>query len=556
MNRSRTAWLWTRRALASSLLILVGFGCNGPGSEETAEPTGILILSVDTLRYDVLGFAGGTETPVLDGLAAAGTSFSHAMAPMPRTTPALGSLLTGLWPQNHGSREVGDPLVAHVETLAQRLQAAGWTTMAVSVNDSAGPKQGLDRGFERFVSYRDLLTRVGDDLYHEKSPSGPRGTGWATATTDAALRLVDESVADQPWFLWTFYFDPHFVYRPPAPWQDDLEAQGCWELYASYAERTHRGGEIFADIGGVASAALEDCWKLYEAEVRYTDHEIGRLLAGLETRGLLEDTLIVFTADHGENFGEAGLFFEHGDNGHDAGLRVPLVFKGPRVAAGRVDPTAVSLVDVLPTLLGQVGLTTDSAAVDGEDLGLRLAPSASLPPDASRIVFAESASALLNEAREPLITGRLGSRVCVNSETTTLCRQHGELELFDRTLDPGLVDPQPAPATVATESLVAILDRWPAESARERVARTTRFKLIQFPRPEGGYRSELYDLAGAGEGKDVSAEHPTVLEGLTAALEDWAAGIPRQVEREPDAELEESLRNLGYVGRERQSNRN
>jgi arylsulfatase A-like enzyme len=408
----------------------------------------------------------------------------------------------------------------------------------------------LARGFDHFATYRDLLNDYGDDLYQERSPAPPSAKGWATATTERTLWLVDQAALDRssPYFLWVFYFDPHFVYRPPAPWQEGVEAEECWDLYDEFASQPERGGEVFADIGGVSSQALADCRRLYDAEVAYTDSQVGVLLAGLETRGLLDNTLVVFTADHGENFGEGGLFFEHGENAHDAGLRVPLVLAGPDIAAGRVDPTAVSLVDIFPTALSWLGLTADEGMeLDGEDLLSRLSPEVSPAPAADRIVFAESASALWNEAREPLITGRIGGRVCANGDRLTLCVEGDQTTVFERSVDPALMVDIVGRFPEEEKVLAAALQTWPAESARQRVARTARFKLVQFPRLQGGYRSELYDLRGNGEGVDVSRRFARVAEVLAAALEDWATGIPRELRREADAEREQTLRNLGYL---------
>ena len=534
--------------------VFIGCGISGdgtPGPKDSAVPKNLLIVSVDTLRADALGYAGwpDAQTPNLDALAASGISFGNAIAPMPRTTPALGSLLTGLWPQHHGSREVGDPILETVQTLGERLREVGFVTLGVSTNDSAGQHQGLDRGFDRFISYRDQLAHYGDGLYHEKSPALPQDTGWAAATTESTLGMVDElglQSNGDPYFLWVFYFDPHFLYRPPSPWQEQVQAAGCWDLYAQYQDQIERAGEVFADIGGVATEVLEDCRRLYQAEVAYTDFQIGALIRGLEKRGLLEETLVVFTADHGENFGEGGLFFEHGDNAREAGLRVPLVFSGPGVAVNRTDPTAVSLVDVAPTVLDLLSVPVGQA-LDGESLAERVVHESPKVPSADRIVFAESASALWNVARGPLVTGSLGGRVCINGPRWTLCEEQKQRTLFDRKVDPTMTNDLFDQHPDEVDRLSPALVRWPAESARERVARTARFKLVQYPRLEGGYRTELYDLAGPGEGIDVSGQFERVASILEEALEDWAAGIPIETLRKPNPEREQILRNLGYM---------
>lgn len=519
---------------------------------EPERPRNLLLLSVDTLRADALGAAGyaAARTPHVDRLAAEGTYFTAAISPMPRTTPALGSLLTGLWPQHHGSREVGDPITG-VPTLAAILRARGFATLAVSANSTAGPKQELDRGFQSFVTYDDLIATYGDGLYRDMTGVEPDQPGWATAVTREGLRLLGEAPAGEPWFLWLFYFDPHLMYRPPKPWQD-VEATRCWELYDYYLEHRGEAGQVFVDRGGVATRAREDCRRLYDAEVAYVDHEIGKLLERLEADGRLADTLVVFTADHGENFGEGGLFFEHGDNAHDAGLHVPLVFKGPGIARGRRDGGVVSLVDVVPTVLDLLGVPVGSAKVDGVDLSDRVRPGKAPAVPRSRVVYAESASSMWNESFDLLVTGRPWWRVCINGERYTLCemprREPGVYRLYDHVDDPDLTTDVAAAHPEVVAGLLDAWKRWPPESARQRAARTAQFKLVQYPLLEGGYESRLYDLeSDPSEAVDVAAEHPDVARFLRESLEAWSRDVPLAPERAFDPEVEEHLRTLGYL---------
>ncbi len=533
----------------AALAVLALFACR----PQPERPKNLLILSVDTLRADALGVAGhgAARTPVIDALARRGTYFTEAVTTMPRTTPALGSLMTGLWPHRHGSREVGEPITG-VPTLAEALRENGYTTLAVSANSTAGPKQELHRGFGEFVTYEDLIERHGAGLYRDLTEVAPDQPGWADVVTRQGLELTAGVGAGEPWALWLFYFDPHLMYRPPAPWQD-VEAERCWELYEHYTEHRDVAGEVFVDAGGVASRALEDCRRLYDAEIAYVDHEIGRLLAELEAAGRLDDTLVVFTADHGENFGEGGLFFEHGDNAHGAGLRVPLIFAGPRVARGRRDGGVVSLVDIMPTVLNLLGLAENLPAGDGVDLSPRvLAAEKPAPPPRSRIVFAESATSMWNDAFDLLSTGHSWGRVCLNGERFSLCeRPRGEpgvYRLYDHAADPELATDVAAEHPDAVASLLEAWESWPPGSARQRVARTSRFKLVQTPRLEGGYESRLYDLeTDPQETTDLAGKHPEVHRHLVAQLEAWGADVPAPEPRPYDPGLERILRSLSYV---------
>lgn len=536
--------------LPALALLWLATGC----SRSPELPQDVIVISVDTLRADALGVSGNprARTPNIDALAARGTYFRQAIAPVPRTTPALGSLLTGLWPKTHGSRDVGDP-ITDVTTLAEILQKRGFTTLAMSTNSSAGPKQGLDRGFDFFVTYDDLIARHGEDLYRDLTTVSPDKPGWATATTDQALELVDRVPANEPMFLWVFYFDPHFLYRPPAPWQDQVEGEECWRLYAEFQDKPQEAGQVFADVGGVASRALDACRRLYEAEVAYTDHEIGRLLSGLVSAGRTERALIVFVADHGENFGEGGLFFEHGASAHDAGLRVPLIFSGPGVEAGKIDDGSVSLVDIAPTVLGWLGWDELGEPMEGVDLSPRLRADGRADLAARRRpVFAEGATAVWNESVQHVTTGRTWWRVCINGPRYTLCEipkeEPGVFKLYDHIEDPALTIDRAAELPEEVARLQEAWKSWPPENARQRVARTPEFKIVQFPRLEGGYETHLYHLpSDPGETVDVKARFPDAYRELLADLEEWTADLAEIPDRLEDPDLEATLRTLGYV---------
>jgi arylsulfatase A-like enzyme len=461
-------------------------------------------------------------------------------------------MLTGLDPGRHGSREVGDAIDDDVTTLAEVLRARGYVTLAVSANLSAGRGQGLDRGFDSFIGYNDLIDLYQDGIYRDLTDVPPDRPGWAEALTDQALGLLGRVDNRRPYFLWVFYFDPHFMYRPPSPWHDQVDGEACWQLYSDFTPRRHQAGQIFFNVGGVAERAADDCRDLYHAEVSYTDHQIGRLLEALERRGDRERTVVVFTADHGENFGEGNLWFEHGDNAHDAGLLVPLTVVGPGIARGRRTDQLATLADLTPTLLARLGVEPPGGIdFDGIDLSPWL-----LDPDleaTDRVVFAESATPIWNEAVNHVITGRSGGRTCINGPRFALCtdeRRHpGELWLFDHRADPGLEHDVAARHPEAVAELQRAWRHWPPESARERVARTNRFKLVERPQLDGSYARSLYDLArDPAETTDVSQLFPDELARLQSALEAWTSTLPPFGDREFDPAVEEMLRELGYVG--------
>jgi arylsulfatase A-like enzyme len=516
----------------------------------------LIVIVVDTLRADYLGATGRAtaRTPHIDGLIHDGTFFANAITPMPRTTPAVASLMTGLWPKRHGCREVGETIEAGT-FLSEVLRADGYTTLAVSGNQAASADQGLARGFDHFVSRADIEHRYEGRLAEDQNSLPPTALGMAEATTGEALALVEAAPHDAPLFLWTLYFDPHLLYRPPSPWRDQVDAPRCWKLYERYTKDTpNMAWEATGDFNGVGSWGVADCQKLYGAEIAYVDYEIGELLSGLRRAGRLDNAFIVFTADHGENFGEGGTFFEHGDNVRDAAVHVPLAIVGPGVPKNRVLEASVSLVDLMPTLLSLLHVAPErrpeAAGIDLADVVRgHGSPSGGL---AERVVFTESAGVMRNQFYRAVLTGRPSQRGCINGPRYTLCdRFNGKPvppKLYDHVEDPGLTRDVAVSRPQEVRALLEARRRWPPGSARERAASTVRFKLVQFPRLEGGYTAALYDRTeDPQEQRDVSGEHPEVTEQLLAALAEWARDIPRAQSKPLDPTVEEAMRNLGYA---------
>lgn len=513
--------------LAAVLLGLgLWMGC-GPG--ESAP--NLILITIDTLRADRVGAYGyaPARTPVLDALAARGVRFDSATTPLPRTTPALATVMTGLWPHHHGSREVSQPMRVD-DTLPALLRRRGYLTVGITANETAGREQGFGHGFAVFRQAEDASKATG------------------SVTTERALALAPRR-AGRPLFLWVHYLDPHFPYEPPADWSPQPAAPRCRELVAMAKRGSVGMGFVQSNLDGRSARALEECGQLYDAEIAVTDAEIGRLLDGLAQRDLLEGAVVVITADHGENLGEEGLFFEHGPSLADASLRVPLIVTGPGIEAG-VDPAVFRLEDLMPTLLGRLGVPESAwPEMDGQDLSRRLGGERRNRDRRPLVALAESGSALHFQNRSFLRSGRVGATQCVNGPRLSLCRRpEGETGLYDLRLDPALDHDLSARYPDRRWLLEQAARRWGPEQARQRCARDERFKLVERPRLEGGYERSLYDLdAAAGEDLDVAERYPEALERLGALLDAWTAELPAFVPEPRSAGELESLRTLGYV---------
>lgn len=301
------------RAAASVLALLALASPVRAFAAPPGDSPNVLLITVDTLRRDALGWvAGRNETPNLDALARAGFRFPAAVSPVPMTLPAHCSIMTGALPRQHGIHDNGQVLGASLTTLAERLRAGGYSTAAFVSGYPLNASFGLDRGFSH---------------YDDTMPEGVEG--WverrAAATTKAALAWIEG--APRPWFVWVHYFDPHEPYDPP---------RNFWQPGA-------RGA--------------------YDGEVTYTDFSLGALLRGAtasaaksparpEDAGAL---LTVFTADHGEGLGEHGER-THGYFVYDSTILVPLVFHWPGRVRSAASDLAARLVDVAPTVLDLVDL--------------------------------------------------------------------------------------------------------------------------------------------------------------------------------------------------------
>jgi arylsulfatase A-like enzyme len=314
------------------LLGLAASGCGPAG----AGRTNVLLVSIDTLRADHVGAYGApsARTPTLDALSAAGVRFERAISPTPITLPSHATLLTALDPPRHGVRHNGiHRLTDEVETVAERVGAAGWATGAVVGSLMLAAEGGLDRGFDHY-----------DDWIRPENEHF-EGQRRAHEVTAAALAWLDR--ASRPFLLFVHYYDPHALYEPPAPFDSQSEHP-------------------------------------YDGEIAYVDAMLGRLLDGLRERGELDRTLVVVTSDHGESLGEHDEL-THAYSVYDATQHVPLLISGPGVPAGRVVDGVVRTADVAPTLLARLGLAP-IPGVDGSDLS----PLWATDESSDRIAYVES----------------------------------------------------------------------------------------------------------------------------------------------------------------------
>lgn len=378
---------------AAGLVAALGLGaCAGGESPRRSA----LLLSLDTTRADALScYGGGAATPNLDRLAREGILFERAHTVVPITLPAHASMLTGLIPLRHGLRDNGAAaLPESATTLAELARARGVQTAAFVASIVLAPAFGLDQGFEVYGS-------PGREEGSDEARALHGGERRAGKQVDLALAWLEGRDRSRPFFLWVHFYDPHAPYDPPP-------------------------GTEGSDP--------------YLGEVAAMDREIGRLFAGLEADGALDETTILAIADHGEAFGE------HGERTHAAycyepTLAVPFLLRLPDGRrAGERSRAVVSVVDVFPTLAGAMGLDPGPGGLDGSNLLGAI--------DTERSIYFESYYGYITHGWSPL-AGTVDARwKYIHSS---------EPELFDLDVDPAeehnLVASAPERAARLRESL-------------------------------------------------------------------------------------------------------
>lgn len=412
------------RPLALACLAMACLGiaaCSSKDSGGAQDYWNVVLITLDTTRADHIGCYGNerSETPVLDGLAENGTRFETAIAQAPITLPTHASILTGLEPPRHGARCNGlYTLDDRNETLQEILSEEGYQTAGVIAAFVLNRRFGLDQGFDHYDDDTESMER--DVVFLDPSRPG-------SAVTDAALRIADDFDAKQPYFLWAHYFDPHFPYEPPEPF---------------------------------ASRFPNDRAGRYLAEIASMDSQIGRLLDGLESRGLLEKTLIVAIADHGEGFPGPHDEDSHGFYVYDDTIHIPFIVtqRGGDLPRGRVSRKLAAQVDVLPTILDLIDIPVPSE-IDGISLADEIRGTADAEsPSATTTDETDLARATFSEATSPWFAYGWASLYQLRTKNWKYIEAPTPL-LFDLVRDPdeqvNLIDAQPETAA----SMKTELDR-------------------------------------------------------------------------------------------------
>lgn len=307
--------------------------------DELPEELNVLLIVLDGAsagRMSAYGYEKPT-TPEIEKLAAESVVFQNAVSQAVYTIASIGSVLTGQYPERHQSVSFADRLPSSAVTLPGLLTLAGFTTAGFSGNAVVSPTFGLDRGYEEFQ-----LAREREDY-----------TGHGDSVLQSFSSWLQEN-AERRFFAYVHFREPHFPYDPPPPFDTrfgpaDLFPNGLreWEDVDAYNRAAARNEEVQAEV-------LARIQALYDGNMAFADHLVGKILQELGSLGLSERTVVILTADHGE------ALFEHRFIGHNTQLyeesvRVPLMMRVPGVAPRKVSQV-VELIDLTPTILALVGL--------------------------------------------------------------------------------------------------------------------------------------------------------------------------------------------------------
>jgi arylsulfatase A-like enzyme/Flp pilus assembly protein TadD len=456
-------------------------------------PPNVVFITIDTLRADHLGCYGYKliQTLNIDALAAHSVRFERAYTPVPVTLPAHTAIFTGTYPTLSGMHDFsGNKLNPSQPTLASILKQHGYATAAVIGSAVLDSRFGLNKGFDFYYDHFDFNRLQESNLEEMERPGN--------IVADVALDWLSKNYKTS-FLLWMHLYDPHYPYRPPAPYSEQ------------YKDRP------------------------YDGEIAFADSQVGRLIAFLKAKGVYENTMIVLTGDHGESLGEHGEK-THGFFLYNATLHVPVIIHLPGNETAKVLPELISLTDLMPTAL-QVLKVDIPAQVQGRGL----LPLMTLRKD-------EDSRSLYAETFLPRIHFNWSELRSVETEKYQFI-QAPKPELYDLSTDPGetrnLYPDKKAVADELHARLNALIHQY---SADHELAEKTgldpalmeRLKSLGYAGFSGGGSStstdaslpdpkdriQTYELISDAIAESQHGEYQSSTEKLSAALKIDPASVP------------------------------
>jgi len=311
----------------------------------------VIVISLDTTRKDHFGCYGNNwiQTPRIDALADESILFTDYMTVVPTTLASHTSLLTGKYPHTHGTPRNGFMVNQENVMLAKLLKKAGFHTVGIPGSFAIESRFGFSQGFDHYDENFDTLVGQRGALQNERP---------AKSVTDTTIRYIEKNGIPHNLFLFAHYFDPHAPFTPPEPYNK------------MYINNKLKENWLIETQGQKNTLSNKSMASLYAGEISYMDKHVGRLIDYLRRRGILEDSILIITSDHGENFWDHPTFWDHGQTVYQSTMSAVCVIRLPKgqKACTKVKQLLAS-IDIFPTLLQYLGLEIPEG-IDGQSIEL------------------------------------------------------------------------------------------------------------------------------------------------------------------------------------------
>jgi len=426
----RLRYITTAAAAGAAVLCIVALvGQAGSVPVPLPGTPNILLISIDSLRRDHVSAYGypRSTTPRIDALAQQGVRFDLAVSPTSWTLPSHVTMLTALPARQHNVRRGRQRFSPNVISLAEVLSDAGYETAGFAGGEFLSAVYGFSQGFDHYDDY----TVLGRD---RRRPDAHITSPLSIELVTRWLRDWQERDLNRPFFAFLHMWDVHADYRPPPPYD------------------TMFGSENHSSDSGTQDPRADESIALYDGEIRWTDSHLGQVFDLLDVMDVSDNTLVVVTSDHGDEF------FEHGKKGHGSTLfeevlLVPLVMRFPkRIPAGRVVEPQVRLIDIAPTILALAGVAhpsgfgySDAGPYAYQDLTPLIDGRSAVP----RLIA-------FGHLQDELVSARLENSKVIRQRDDPSDRMY-----FDLSKDPGEQSNLAEADTSETGALLgALLDEW------------------------------------------------------------------------------------------------
>ena len=347
----------------TTILFVLFFLFSGCSNQVDKRRPNIIFISLDTFRPDLVGKLDKSQTPVtphISALAKESVVFKNAFAQIPFTLPSHMSMFTGLYPDAHGVVDENKSLPASIKTLPQHLQQNGYSTFGFFTTDWLKKEFGFGSGFDHY-----------ERIYVSQNFT------FADQVNDRALRALASADPERPFFIFLHYFDAHsdftnrknkLPYFSPNSFRNDLNLPANTDEFCdvlgncatAFLQNLNKKREP------LPPATVQTIFELYIRGAKYLDEELGRLFTALQSRRFFDESLIIVTSDHGEEFREHGRFIH--SQSYDETIAIPLIIRFPNGDhGGTVSEELAESIDFLPTILAYLGISYDQP-VQGQNL--------------------------------------------------------------------------------------------------------------------------------------------------------------------------------------------